>query len=290
MKEEQLTETESPGTISGNDTEPEIPDTGDIPQEGDGTGQPPEESQPDQPPQDNGDTDLPSAEQPGSEAPSVNEPDTEWQEEVTAQLQLLQEAGDNGDITQRLDALLDLLTLEAEQDALAETEKAAVTPPFEGYQEWSYGIDIAFEVYPFGYGNYLSQNVYCGTPEEFEAWYQNIYNCIDDTIRDFYVKTITDDDGMEVYNYETDSEEPEPEEPPEEETTADLMLSHLENINKTLADMLAADMEYYQSAYDYQEQMLALQTRQTADTVILCVTLFILLGAMCAKAFIERFR
>lgn len=280
----EIMETEEPETVSGNDIDTETPDnTGSEDQTGEQDNENIQDNVPDH-----------ADHEDNSSEPVTDTADTEWQDQITAQLQILSETDDNTDVTERLDALIDLLTLEAEADVLS--EEASVTIPIEGYKDWNYGITVYFKVYPFGLGNYMDSSAVCFEPEDFESWYQDMFLLIDDTIRDFYITTITDDNGTEVYNYETyvepDTEEPDTAEEPdgEEDTVSGQLLSHLENINLTLSDMLASDMEYYQSQVEYQEKMLELQTAETADTIIMCVTMFIILGAMCAKAFVERLK
>lgn len=101
-------------------------------------------------------------------------------------------------VIERINALLDALETENEVDTLS-----VISIPISGYRDWNYGINVKYKVYPYGAGYYMDAQQYCSEPEDFEAWYSRTSLLVNDTLRDFYIVSVTDDDGKEVYNYET---------------------------------------------------------------------------------------
>lgn len=141
---------------------------------------------------------------PSEEAPPAEEDGTQAFLDALDEISgRLEDAPDYEDLASSVRSLVDVMSLQL-------TEDAAIAAPFEGYRDWNYGVTVSFEVYPYGYGNYLDQTVYCSAAEDFETWYQDTTACVGETIRDFYIKTITDDEGVEIYNYEKQTQEPSP--------------------------------------------------------------------------------
>ena len=220
-------------------------------------------------------------------------------EELLERLDLIgmqEDSEETSGVTERLDALIQLLTPEETAEGI---EAYAVAFPFEGYEEWEYQIGVQYAVYPWGAGHWMEATETFYDPESFVARYDEIISlCANGgTLKDFYVMYIWEDYGGDdgdrlVYDYQAVTEpEPEPE-PGEEEPneTAAQLLSHLETINTTLAEMQQADLEYYQAVYDYQAEMLEMQAADTGSTIILCIAVFAVLGELIMKHLLEVFR
>lgn len=188
--------------------------------------------------------------------------------------------------------LLDKLSPKAQED----TADAPASPsiPIEGYRDWNYGITVNLEIYPYGLGHWTKVTETFSSPEEFEARYIQWCSYVGDTVDSFYMTTIYDDDGNEVYNYETyqepEPDEPEPEEPVQEDETVTQLLSHLEGINDTLMEMTAADTEFYESVLLYQKDMLELQKTGVALDIIIAVGTFLIFGALLVNILMEKVR
>ena len=218
-------------------------------------------------------------------------------EEIMERLDLLWNQEDSEEatgVTERLDALIQLLTPEETEDGI---ETYAVAFPFEGYEDWEYQIGVQYAVYPWGAGYWMEATETFYDPESFVARYDEIISlCANGgTLKDFYVMYIWEDYGGDdgdrlVYDYQAVVEpEPEPGEEEPDETAAQL-LSHLETISTTLAEMQQADLEYYQTVYDYQEEMLEMQTAETVCSIVLCVGLFAIFAAMIWEELLWRFK
>lgn len=279
----------APGTGSG---EPETP--------------PPEESQdpvadPDPTPGEEGqkpgeNTEMPDPGEPVQDTGRGEDPRID---EILDRLDYMREQGEASDkdksVTERLDALIELFTVDPEEESGIETHAEAF--PFEGYEEWEYQIGVKYCVYPWGFGRWMDQIETYSDPESFKARYDEIVSlCADGgTLKDFYVMYIWEDycgDWEDlVYDYQAAEPEPEPD-PGEEEPdeTAELLLSRLEDISTTLEEMQQADLEYYQSVAAHQDEMLKLQTADTGSTIMLCVVVFMVLGELTIKHFLEGFR
>lgn len=201
-------------------------------------------------------------------------------------------------VDERLNRLLDLLTLEDTEGI----ESYAAVFPFEGYEDWEYPIRMQFEVYPYGYGNWLKQYETYYDPDGFVTRYNEIVSLCQEggSLKDFYVEYIWEDYGGDwetlVYDYEAvtepepEPEEPEPEDPVQEVDTAAQLLSHLEGINDTLMEMAAADTEFYESVLLYQEDMLGLQKASVALEIVMAAGIFLIFGALLVKIVMERLR
>ena len=219
-------------------------------------------------------------------------------EDIMERLDLLgtqEDSEEPAGVMERLDLLIQLFTPEETGDGI-ETYAAAFS--FEGNEDWEYHIWMQFKVYPYGLGNWLEQKEMYNNPESFVSRYEEIVSLCKEggTLKDFYVMYIWEDYTGDwetlVYDYQAVVEpEPEPE-PGEEEPgeAVELLLSHLENINATLAEMQQADLEYYQAVYDYQAEMLEMQTADTGATIILCIAVLAVLGELIIKHLLEVFR
>lgn len=237
----------------------------------DGNEQEPEEDTPDQDKEDKEDVPTVIIEDSGAE---------EWREAVTEQLTELMKPEDTTDVTERLDALIRLLTPEEET---GEPEPYAAVFSFEGYTEWDYPITMQFMVYPYGMGNWLENTQIFPDAESFMTRYEEIIGLCGEggTLKDFYVQYIWDSNEELLYDYEAQTPEPEPDPGDEEEKeTVELLLSHLEGINTTLSDMMQANAEYYQMVKDYQTEMLEMQAANTATNIFICVGVFGIFIAM----------
>lgn len=228
----------------------------------------------------------------GQEQPAGTPEDgtEEWQEEITERLTELMKPEDNTDVTERLDALIGLLTPEEIEE---EPEPYAEVFAFEGYTEWDYPITMQFQVYPYGMGNWLRQTQTFNDPESFTVRYEEILGLCGEggTLKDFYVEYIWDCNDEAVYDHEAQTPEPEPDPGDEEqEETVELLLSHLEGINTTLSEMIQTDTAYQTATMDCQQEMLVMQRLHTACGVILCVELFAIFIEMIWAEFFRRFR
>lgn len=83
--------------------------------------------------------------------------------------------------------------------------------------------------------------------------------------------------------------DPEPVEG-EGNTAAELLIPHLEAISTSLEGITALDEAYCQAASGYHEEMLHLQTAETASTIILCVVMFTVLAEMTFMELFRRFK
>lgn len=300
MEEQDGTILDDTGTVSGNDPG----DTGDIPpaeeappENGDGTDQPPDQpEEPEKPAAGNEQNPGSDTSDPGKEdkedAPVVMIEDggsKEWQEDVTEQLAELMKPEDTADITERLDALIALLT----PDELAEDpETDAMAIPVEGYEAFGYPVKVEYAVLFAGYEEYFIETETYDNAEIFAADYEDfVYECgrPGSSFKDFYINCIYDADGSIVYALQTP--EPEPDAGEEEEPEpVDLLLSHLEDINTTLSGMVQADAAYCQMVKDYQTEMLEMQAVSTATNIIIVIGVFAIFGAMIFQQFLGRFK
>lgn len=285
------------GTMSEND----LPDT-ENPAEGeDGTGdpvdQPTEPVEPEDPT--GGDEQKPGDDTPDSgkeeqETQPVivveDEDAKEWREDVTERLTEMMKPEDTTDVTERLDALIALLTPEEET---GEPEPYAAAMSFENYTEWEYPITMQFMVYPYGAGRWMEQTEHYGDADSFLSRYDEIVGLCGEggTLKDFSVKYIWDTNDELIYDYEAQTPEPEPDPGDEgQKETVELLLSHLEGINTTLSGMTQADAEYYQMVKNYETEMLEMQALSTATNVIIVIGVFAIFGAMIFQQFLGRFK
>lgn len=247
----------------------------------DGNEQEPGEDTPDQDKEDKEDVPTVIIEDSGAE---------EWRENVTEQLTELMKPEDTTDVTERLDALIRLLTPEEET---GEPEPYAAVFSFEGYTEWDYPITMQFMVYPYGMGNWLENTQTFPDAESFMTRYEEIIGLCGEggTLKDFYVQYIWDGNEELLYDYDAQTPEPEPDPGDEEEKeTVELLLSHLERINAILPDMIQADAEYYQMVKDYQTDMLEMQAASTATDIFILVGVFAIFAALVWAQFFRRFK
>lgn len=193
------------------------------------------------------------------------------------------------DLTESIRSLVDLMSIDQGQ------QRDVYIPPdilIDGYEAWDYPITVDYLISIVGYEEMVPQSAAYDDPEQFLEDFQDLaFNCFQGTVfKDFYIDKVYDAGGNKVYDSQPETE-PEPE-PGEEEPgeAVDLLLSHLETINTTLAEMQQADLEYYQAVYDYQAEMLEMQTAETGATMILCVVLVAVLGELIIKHLLEVFR
>ena len=298
MGEQDGTILDGISTVSENNPG-DVPPTAETPPEDEtGTGDPVD--QPTEP----GETTDGNEQEPGDDTPDQDKEDKEdvptviiedsgaeeWRENVTEQLAELMKPEDTADVTERLDALIRLLTPEEET---GEPEPYAAAFSFPDYMEWEYTITMQFQVYPYGYGNWLEQTEYFNDAESFRTRYEEIVGLCGEggSLKDFYVEYIWDSNGGLVYDYESQTPEPEPDPGDgEEKETAELLLSHLEGINATLSDMIQADAEYCQMVKDYQTDMLEMQAASTATDMFILAGVFAIFAAVVWAQFFRRFK
>lgn len=298
MEDRSYEEYEEMETISGNDLEKD-PETG----AGDGSGtdhgpgsngldvQSPDEGR------DQGSDDAGHIQDAGSEKTSQTEviirveeeESKEWRESIKEQLTELIKTEDGTEVTDRLDTLIMMLAPREEQKEGLETYTVSI--PFEDYTGWDYPIDVQFQVFPYGMGGWLRQSESFPDADSFTARYEDIISLCQEggTLKDFYIEYIWDCDEGLVYDYEAQTPEPEPGDEGQKEIT-DQLLSHLTDVNTTLAGMVQADMEYCQAVYDYQAEMLQLQTANTASTIFICIGVFAIFTVQLWSQLFGRFK
>lgn len=217
----------------------------------------------------------------------------EWREEISERMTELMKPQDTTDVTERLDSLIMLLTPDEEEVLEEEMEAYAVDIPFDGYTSWDYPVEVQFQVYPYGAGYWMKQTESLSDMDSFTARYGEIVALCQEggTLKDFYVEYIWDNSGDLVYDYEAQTPEPAPDPGDEEQKeVTEQLLTHLENINTTLSDMVQADMEYYQAVKDYQAEMLKLTTADTGLTFVTCLGVFAIFAVLFWSQFFGRFK
>lgn len=283
-------------TLSGND----LPGTENPGEDENGTDDPVDQpAEPDDPAYGN-------EQEPGSDTPDPGKEDKEdqpviviedggseeWREEITKRLEELTEPEDTTDVTERLDALIGLLTpdeLSEEPEAEAQAEQPV---PVEGYEGFSYPVKVEYAVLFAGYEEYITDMETYGDPETFLADYADfVLECSrpGSNFKDFYVRYVYDSGNSIVYDCESQMPDPGPDTGEEEPDPADLLLSHLEGINATLSGMAQADAEYYQMVQDYETEMLEMQAVSIAANIAICFGLFSIFAALVFWQFLGRF-
>lgn len=283
-------------TVSENDPG-DIPPVEETPPEnGDVTGDPADH------PAEPGESTGGSEQEPGNDTEDQGEEDKEdspvviiedgdskeWQEDITERLTELMKPEDNTDVTERLDALIQMLTPEED-----ELEAYAVeTVPVEGYETFQYPVKVEYAVLFAGYEEYFIETQTYDDPEMFKTDYEDFaYECSKpgSSFKDFYISCIYDANNDIAYEIKTPEPEPDPGDEEQKETVEQL-LSHLEGINTTLSGMVQADAEYYQMVQDYQTEMLEMQAVNTATNIVLVIGVFAIFGAMVFQQFLGRFK
>lgn len=284
-----IPEPEESETISGNDpggTEPAEP-TEPEPDEGK------EDKTPEPEKPDHGrDNDGKNEENTGQAEPQPQLPD--YNEMLADALAGLEHPPDRTDeLTERLDEVIALLTLPEEETEEPVTHSELSVPP-SGYTDYEYPVSVTYGITTStGYSTYVSMEY--DSADSFRAGFEKMEaDVAEGNLQAFYVRYVrgTGDDGLyskTIYDSESPVDVPDPEEPEENETAA-LLLSHLEGINGYLADMAAADMEYYEACSDYRDQMLELQAAETAGVLFLNAGLFFIAGIVMVRQFFRRIK
>lgn len=269
------------------------------------SGNDPGDTEPTPPEPDEGKEETPAPEkpEPGQDHDGENEGNTEQTETTLQQpdysemfadaLAGLEQPTDRTDeLTERLDEVIQLLTPMEEEEEPAVHSELSVPP--SGYADYEYPVNVTYGITTStGYSTYVGMKY--DSADSFRAGFEKMETDVaEGNLQSFYVRYVhgIGEDGLYnqvLYDSESPVAVPDPEEPEENETAA-LLLSHLEGINGYLADMAAADMEYYEACADYREQMLELQTAQTATTIFLCVGLFFLAGMAMVRQFFGRIK
>lgn len=236
-------------------------------------------------------------EEPGGEVPSESPGDHQEQQPVDEEtiaekvVEMLQPEKDSS-VEEKIDMLLEMISPKTYENAADVPVSPSI--PIEGYRDWYYGITVNLDIYPYGLGHWTKVTETFSTPEEFETRYAQWCSYVGDTVDSFYMATIYDAGGNEVYNYETyqepEPEEPEPEGPVHEDQTVARLLSHLDGLNGTLTEMTATDIEFYESVLLYQENMLELQKTDVALDIIIAVGIFLIFGALLVEILMEKVR
>ena len=260
----------------------------------------PTQSEPDE---GNEETPAPEKPEPGQDHDGENEGNTEQTETTLQQpdysemfadaLAGLEQPPDRTDeLTERLDEVIQLLTPPEKEEEPAAHSELSVPPA--GYGDYGYPVSVTYGITTStGYSTYVGMKY--DSADSFRAGFEKMETDVSEgSLQSFYVRYVhgIGENGsysQVLYDSESPAAVPDPEEPEENETAA-LLLSHLEGINSYLADMAAADVEYYEACADYREQMLEFQTAQTATTIFLCVGLFFLAGMAMVRQFFARIK
>lgn len=269
------------------------------------SGNDPGEMEPTEPEPDEGKEETPAPEKPehGQDHDEKNEGSTEQTESLPQQpdysgifadaLAGMEQQPDwTDELTERLDEVIRLLTPLEEDNEPAVHSDLSVPP--SGYADCEYPVNVTYGIKTStGYSTYVSMEY--DSADSFRAGFEKMETDVaDGKLQSFYVRYVygIGEDGLYslvFYDSENPVAFPDPEEPEENETDA-LLLSHLEDINGYLDGTAAAEMEYYEACDDYREQMLELQTAETASTFFLCVGLFFLAGIAMVRQFFGRIK
>lgn len=192
---------------------------------------------------------------------------------------------------------------QAELEAQAEMEAQALAAAdsfvviFPDYEAWDYPVYIEYTVYPWGAGYYMDATQTCDTPEDFVAWYDhNLELCQSGgTLKEFYVRYVTDCSNEHVYDYQAGVEEPEPEEPEEDLTPA--ILETLQSIDARL-EIMGVDIStisentlaYYDDMRPFHERDNNLQSSLLVTNITVGFLIVVLLGYTIAHGFWQRMR
>lgn len=297
MGEQDGTISDGMDTVSGNDL-PGTEEDKENPGEGEnGTGDP--SGRPAEP----GDPEEGDGQEPGNDPSDPGEEDEEdipvtttgdgdaqWREDIAERLEELTEPEDTTDVTERLDALIALLTPE---ELAEEPEADAQTVPVEGYEDFSYPVNVEYSVLMAGFDEYITDTETYGDPGTFLADYEElVLECgrPGSSFRDFYICYVYDSDNRMVYDYKAQLPEPDPGDEDGEVDPAELLLSHLKDINTTLSGMAQADAEYFQMVKDCQTEMLEMQAASTATDILICIGVFAVFSALVWQWFFGRFK
>lgn len=279
---------EDPESLSGNDlggeTEPVTPEP-----EGPGTETP--EPGKDENQEGNKEQDKAPEENAGDQQEDTGRDQQPDIEDILERLDLLDMQKDDNvsDLTESIRSLVDLMSTDQYQP-----RDIYIPPdiPIDGYMAWDYPITVDYIISIVGYEEMVPQSAAYDDPEQFLEDFQDMaWNCYLGTVfKDFYIDKAYDAGGNKVYDSQPETEpEPEPGEKEPNETAAQL-LSHLETISTTLAEMQQTDLEYYQAVYDYQADMLEMQSVDTVCSIALCIGLFAILAAMIWEELFWRFK
>ena len=168
------------------------------------------------------------------------------------------------------------------------SEQSLIPVPIEGYRDWTYQITVQYKLYPYGAGYYMNLTQTCSEPEDFEEWYSHNASLVNDSLKDFYIVSITDDNGKEVYNYETSSGEPETPETPV--TPSYDYTELLESIMGEVRVMNETQTAYCLDINKKLEEYAELQTVTASCSLVMCVVLSAVLGGIAIKGLFSRFK
>lgn len=216
----------------------------------------------------------------------------EWREGISEQLAELMKLQDTTDVTERLDNLIMLLTPEEEETTEGLDLYSTVTIPVEGYEGFQYPVRVDYSVLFAGYEEYITETQTYDDPEIFRTDYEDFASeCSKpgSNFKDFYISCIYDAGGNIVYEVQTPEPGPDPGEEEQKEIT-DKLLTHLENVNTTLSDMVQANMEYYQEVREHQAEMLELAVADTAFSLFTCIGVFAIFAVLLCSEFFRRFK
>lgn len=288
-----LLENEDFESVSGNSAE--VPPNGDGHEEGGAEGgDPVEESGIDSEVPSDGGASADPVEGDGGSSGDVSDG---LETEVLAALESVSERLDNSPdfdgLVDSLHSLVDIMSVQA----FSSNVETSVTIPIKGYKDWDYGITVNFAVFPYGAGYWMYSSENCSNAEDFESWYANMCSLIGDTLNDFHITTVVDDNGTEVYDYETYVDSGMEEEPVEEDTFKEDMLLSLALLHEDLQTISMNDLEYrgetlqlQQQYLDFEKESRELHYQMLASNIAIGFAVLLTLGYTVAHGFFQRMK
>ncbi|MCM1264338.1 MAG: hypothetical protein NC313_16630 [Butyrivibrio sp.] len=213
--------------------------------------------------------------------------ETEQAQEETAMPDMTVEAETEAETETEPD-IFEKIDMIYETSVASVAEQSLIPVPIGGYRDWTYQITVQYKVYPYGAGYYINVTQTCSEPEDFEEWYSHNASLVNDTLKDFYIVSITDDNGKEVYNYETSSGEPETPETPV--TPSYDYTELLESIREEVMVMNETQTAYCLDMNVKLEEYAELQTVTASCSLVMCVVLSAVLGGIAVRGLFSRFK
>lgn len=213
---------------------------------------------------------------------------------------LCEKDSDVDSLVESVRSLVDVMSI----DSTRSTPGYVYVPPeipIEGYKGWDYPITVDYLISIVGYGDPLPQSNTYDEHEQFLEDFQDLaWNCYKgDVFTEFIINKVWDANNKKLYDSqgmeESDPEEPTPEEPLEDLTSAMLdalqsMDARLESLYAGLSTLSENTISYQEDALILQEQNNTLQFHLLVASMALGFTLFLVLGYIIAHGFWQRMR
>lgn len=265
------------GTISGNDI--------DTPPVEDNSRQP-EYLIPDVPPIQNNDNSEIIIDIPSSVSADTASDETHYQE-IMDKLDLLKNSNESADITERLDTLIDVLTMELEERELTDEEQDSTNEevssfPIENYTDWIYPVTVCSESCALGTSGWIPAEDTFTSTADLDAWYTSICSSKDTSITDFRIVTVTDANGDEVYHIPAESEQVP-------DSSEDILL-YLQDIRDILETIQQDNLLYQENLTVYQQDERDLQIAQTGYSALTALGVFIFIGFLGITELFKRMK